>query len=189
MGRAWPGGLPCYCIQAQHYQLGFEILYSNFILRIPSLLRRDVLWFWIHWLFLAWVTALWKIPDAKFPFLSLCLFSTSSSFNKFFKFTDNKFGQSPSLWDFIWTCLVFFHRCLLERAPSSPDCEFRTSPPWSLLDCRMFGVVIANASCIGWLATAFCKSSASFLLLLSCLLKKRNPRSTRSSSPCSAFSL
>lgn len=115
-----PGGrlcLPWYCIQAQHYQLCFEIGFSNFILQIPSLLIRDVLWFRAHWLFLGWVAALWQIPDAKSPILSLCLFSASPGFSNLLSLLGSKFGQNPSLWDFIWTCLFSFHHCCNNDAP------------------------------------------------------------------------
>ena len=47
--------LPSYCIKAQHYQLCFEIVYSYFILQVPSLLKRDVFWFRAHWLLPGWL--------------------------------------------------------------------------------------------------------------------------------------
>lgn len=115
--------LPCYCIQAQHLQLCFEIVYSNFILQIPSLLRRDVLWFQAHWLFLGWVAALWKIPDATFPILSLCLFSTSSGFSSLYWVTNL---AEVLHWDFIWTCLLSFHHCCNNDAPFIGENSFES---------------------------------------------------------------
>lgn len=112
-----PGGRLCLsscCIKAQHYQLCFEVVYSYFILQVPSLLKRDVLLFQAHWLLPGWVAESRKISDAKFPVLSVWLSSTFSGFSNLLILLGNKFGQRPSLCDFIRACLFVFFPPLLE---------------------------------------------------------------------------